>query len=187
KTFSPRWKDEEPGEALKPSPDPYGAARKAEAIGLGKKIYHGLAQCWVCHPAYTTRQDMHDAAKELRHVEQTEFRDDLYNPALKDSDYEIPGEAGKKLNILPPDFTVQQLRSIRDGHELEDFYRVIGSGIGGTAMPQWKGTGAITEGQMWGGGGYVKSLYHLRDTAGAPPRHATPPPPPPRAPPPPPP
>ena len=30
------------------------AARKAEAVTRGMKVYHGLAQCLSCHPAYET-------------------------------------------------------------------------------------------------------------------------------------
>jgi mono/diheme cytochrome c family protein len=153
KTFSPRWKDEEPGEAIKLSPDPFGTAKKEEAVALGKRVYHGLAQCWSCHPAFATKQEIYDAAKDLRHAETNEFRDDMYNAALKESDYGV--------NILPPDFTRQPLRSIRDGHEMEDLYRVIASGIGGTAMPMWKG--ALPEDQIWAMVYYVRSLYDIRD------------------------
>src|SRR5262249_60813185 len=132
-------------------------------------VYRCLAGCGVGRPEDRARPDMHDAAEELRHGEQTEFRDDLCKPALKDSDYEIPGEAGKKLNILPPDFTVQQLRSIRDGHELEDFYRVIGSGIGGDPVPQREGAGASTQEGLWAGACVVESPSAPRGTTGAPP------------------
>src|SRR6185295_17411146 len=106
----------------------------------GKRVYHGLATCWTCHPAYETRKEIYDAHKSFKR-DLSEFRADLYFSALKDSDYGF--------NILPPDLARQPLRSIRDGHEMEDLFRVIASGIGGTAMPQWKG--ALPEGdkQIW--------------------------------------
>jgi mono/diheme cytochrome c family protein len=139
KTFSPRWRDEEPGVPILPKRDPFGPARAAEAVALGKKVYHGLAQCWTCHPAYATRSEMTFAARELRHVEIVDLRGDLYAPVLKDSEYHV--------KILPPDFTRMPLRSVRPGHELEDLYRVIGAGVGGTAMPQWQGQ--LPEEQLW--------------------------------------
>ena len=160
KTFSPVWKDSEPGEAIQIAADPFGPAKAKEAAELGKKVYHGMAQCWSCHPAYATKQYIFDAAKELRHVDTSEFRDDMYHSALKDSDYEQ--SPGVKLNILPPDFTAQPLRSIRDKTQMQDLYRVIASGIGGTAMPQWKG--ALPDDQIWAMAYYVKSLMDLRDT-----------------------
>ena len=154
KTFSPRWKEEGPGDPIEIAKDPFGAARAKEAVELGKKVYHGMAQCWSCHPAYATKQYIYDAAKELRKVETNEFRDDMYHSALKDSDYGF--------NILPPDFTAQPLRSIRDKTQMDDLYRVIASGIGGTAMPQWKGS--LPDDQIWAMAYYVKSLMDLRDT-----------------------
>jgi mono/diheme cytochrome c family protein len=166
KTFSPRWKEEEPGEPIKPSPDPFGEAKKAEAIALGEKVYDGLATCWTCHPAYSQRAQMWKATKEMKpNVQTMEFREDLYESVLKDSEYLMPGTTDQRLNILPPDFMRQPLRSIRAGHELEDFYRVISSGIGGTAMPQWKG--ALPEDKLWAMAYYVKSLYEMRDTPAA--------------------
>jgi mono/diheme cytochrome c family protein/cytochrome c5 len=158
KTFSPRWKDEEPGEVIQITKDPFGPARAKEAAELGKKVYHGFAQCWSCHPAYATKQSIYDAAKELRKVETSEFRDDMYHSVLKESDYGF--------NILPPDFTAQPLRSIRDKNTMDDLFRVIASGIGGTAMPQWKNQGVSDE-QIWAMAWYVKSLMDLRDTQGA--------------------
>lgn len=167
KTFSPRWQSEMPGEAITPSKDPYGAAKKDEAIAQGKKIYHGLAQCWSCHPAYATRQEISEASKELRKVETSEFRDNMYQPALKESDYKDTHFGGF---ILPPDFMHNELRSIRNDAqdptvELGDLYRVIASGIGGTAMPQWKGS--LPEEHLWAMAYYVRSLTDLRKDARA--------------------
>jgi mono/diheme cytochrome c family protein len=75
------------------------------------------------------------------------------------------------VSILPPDFTRQPLRS---GTELEDLFRTIAAGVGGTAMPSWKATAAYTDpstGEKWDGdkdiwalSHYVKSLVKLNGT-----------------------
>src|SRR5256884_3677234 len=39
KTFSPRWKDEEPGEPIVPTPDPW--QNDAAAVDRGRAVYHG--------------------------------------------------------------------------------------------------------------------------------------------------
>ncbi|HMI85304.1 MAG TPA: cytochrome c [Polyangiaceae bacterium] len=75
------------------------------------------------------------------------------------------------VNILPPDFTRSPLRS---GTELEDLFRTIAAGVGGTAMPSWKATAAYTDpntGEKWDGdkdiwalAHYVKSLVKLNGT-----------------------
>ena len=154
KTFSPRWQTETPGDAVVPTADPW-KGRDAEGIAFGRKVYHGLAQCLTCHPSYGSRQLIFEASKELTGSGTTDFRDDMYGSVLKESDYGV--------KILPPDFTRTELRSIRAGHELEDFYRVIASGVGGTAMPTWKG--ALPEEDLWGLVHYVNWLHGLKGTA----------------------
>jgi mono/diheme cytochrome c family protein len=156
KTFSPRWKEEEPGEAITASPDPW-ADRPAQGVARGRKLYHGLAQCLGCHPAYASRREIDAASRELTGNPTTDFRPDMYGALLKESDY------GTKL--LPPDFTRSDLRSIRSGHEAEDLYRVIASGVGGTAMPSWKGS--LPEEDLWALVHYVATLVDTRDTPAA--------------------
>jgi mono/diheme cytochrome c family protein len=156
KTFSPRWRDEEPGEAITATPDPW-AGKLALGAERGRKLYHGLAQCLGCHPAYASKREIDAASRELTGNPTTDFRPDLYGSLLKDSDY------GTKL--LPPDFTRSELRSIRAGHEAEDLYRVIASGVGGTAMPSWKGS--LPEEDLWALVHYVATLVDTRDTPAA--------------------
>jgi len=152
KTFSPRWKEEEPGEAVVATPDPW-AGRRAEAEARGRKLYHGLAQCLGCHPAYASRREIDAASRELTGNPTTDFRPDMYGPALKDSDYGA--------QLLAPDFTRAELRSVRAASRLEDVYRVIASGVGGTAMPSWKGS--LPEADLWALAHYVESLAALKD------------------------
>ncbi len=154
KTFSPRWKTDKPGDPIVASPDPW-AGKVAEGIERGKRVYHGMAQCAVaCHPNYATKQEIFDFTKELTSMELTQFRDDMYGSIAKDSDYGV--------KILPPDFTYSRLRS---GEMPPDIYRTIASGIGGTAMPTWKGV--LPETDLWAMTHYVKSLVDLRETSAA--------------------
>src|SRR5262249_14111815 len=78
-------------------------------------------------------------------------RDDMYNPALKDSEY-----GG---SLLPPDFLRHEIKA---GSSYPDLYRTIASGIGGTPMPPWKNS--LPEDQVWALVYYVRSLIELNDT-----------------------
>jgi mono/diheme cytochrome c family protein len=171
KTFSDRWKTEEAGDVIATTPDPWGAGKKAEAIERGKKVYHGLSQCLSCHPAYESKQYIYEASKELAGSGTTEFRDNMYYPEAKDTDYtdkNYPkvGDDYPHLKLLPPDFLFNEVRSVRDINDPKtsygDLYRIIASGIGGTAMPQWQG--ALPETDLWSLAYYVHSLIELRGT-----------------------
>jgi mono/diheme cytochrome c family protein len=156
KIFSPRWKEEEPGDAITASPDPW-AGKPDQGGARGRLLYHGLAQCLGCHPAYASRREIDAASRQLTGNPTTDFRPDLYGAVLKESDYGV--------KLLPPDFTRTELRSIRAGHEAEDLYRVIASGVGGTAMPSWKGS--LPEEDIWALVHYVRSLVDTKDTPAA--------------------
>jgi mono/diheme cytochrome c family protein len=154
KSFAPRWRAEKAGDVLEPSPDPW-SGREDAAVARGTRVYHGLAQCAVaCHPAYVTRPEIWDFAKELTGIEVREFRPDLYLAVAKESDYGF--------KILPPDFTFNELRG---GDATADIYRAIAAGIGGTAMPTWKNV--LPESDLWAMAHYVRSLVALRDTPAA--------------------
>jgi mono/diheme cytochrome c family protein len=156
KTFSPRWKEEEPGEVITTSADPW-AMKQAQGTERGRKLYHGLAQCLGCHPAYVSKREIDAASRELTGNPTTDFRPDLYGAVLKESDYGV--------KLLPPDFTSGELRSIRAGHQDEDLYRVIASGVGGTAMPSWKGS--LPEEDLWALVHYVSTLVNSKGTPAA--------------------
>lgn len=150
KTLSPRWLENTPGEPIVPAPDTWGRARQEEARVRGMKVYHGFAQCLSCHPAYEKKETIEAASLELSKREAT-LRPDPYHSELKESDYSV--------KVMPPDFTKDLVRS---GEELTDIYRTIASGIGGTAMPTWKG--ALPDEDIWAMSYYVKSLIQLRGT-----------------------
>jgi hypothetical protein len=156
KTFSPRWKDEEPGEPIRPTPDPW-KGREAEGVARGRLVYHGLAQCHSCHPAFASKAFIQRATKEQTGSSSVEFRDDMYGSMLTDSEFGV--------KILPPDFTRSELRSIRPDHRREDLYRVIASGVGGTAMPTWQGS--LPEEELWAMVHFVDSLVALKGTDAA--------------------
>ncbi|HEU4384943.1 MAG TPA: c-type cytochrome [Anaeromyxobacteraceae bacterium] len=155
KTFSPRWKEEEPGAPIVPTPDPW-KGREKEGVERGRAVYHGLAQCLSCHPAYAPKQYIHDVSKVVTGTGTRDFREDMYGAELKNSDYGV--------KLLPPDFTRAELRSVRPEHRLEDLYRVVASGVGGTAMPTWRD--ALPEGDIWALVHFVNSLVAMKGTDG---------------------
>lgn len=153
KTFSDRWREEEPGEPIEPTPDPW-EGRDADAIARGRRVYHGLAQCLSCHPAYASREEITAASAELAGNPSPEFREDMYGAMLTESDFGV--------KILPPDFTRAALRSVRPARARADLYRVIAAGVGGTAMPTWKGS--LPEEDLWAMVRFVESLVALQGT-----------------------
>jgi mono/diheme cytochrome c family protein len=188
KTFAPhRWIQEEAGKPIEISADPFGAAKKDEAVTLGKKLYHAKAQCSGCHPSFVTHEELFNITKELSGEGQREFSAEMYYSQIKDSEYCLEWKAGwtkledrecvKPVKVMPPDFTRDPLRNVRiarnqppnrpaeeqvtDETTTKDLYRTIASGIGGANMPTWKG--ALSEQELWGLAYYVKSLVALND------------------------
>ncbi len=162
KTFSPRWQTETPGTPVVAGADPW-AGKEAEGLARGAKLYHGLAQCLQCHAAYETKQQIYEDSKELTGNGTTEFRAAMYQPEAKDSDYsDRHYPAAKdgtypKLKLLPPDFLFNE---VRDGTGVKDIFLTIASGVGGTAMPAWKGS--LPDADIWALARYVHSLIELK-------------------------
>lgn len=160
KTFSPRWGTETPGEPVALAPDPWPGRGSEAGIERGKRVYHGLAMCAsACHPAYATRAELFAFTEELAKMRVEEFRPDLYAAVPKQSDYGV--------TIVPPDFTFNVLRA---GETVPDIARTIASGVGGTAMPTWKGV--LPDDDLWAMAHYVASLIALRDSPAADALHA---------------
>ena len=153
KTFSERWQDEyeEVGAPIVSDSDPFGEARRAEAEEQGRKLYHALAQCNSCHPSYSSYQSIYDAGVELMGAGKADLGPNLYTTELKDSDYGV--------KLQPPDFT---FHNVRAGEDVPSLFRSIASGIGGTAMPTWKGS--LEDDQIWAMAYYVRSLIELKGT-----------------------
>ena len=190
KTFSPRWQPPKfkqgaavvPGEPGKPHPDPWIGARETEGVARGQYIYHQKAQCGSCHPNYVTRNELSSFSMKDTGAPATEFRDDMYGSVLKESQYKLGATidakgdyvGGYPIKLLPPDFTRDDVRSVRlfsKETALEDLYRVIAGGINGTPMPQWKGTvfepGHDSDDDIWALVHYVYGLIKLKGTPAA--------------------
>lgn len=112
---------------------------KIEAgIARGREVYHKKATCWSCHPAYVSKAD-------LEAMTGGTSRSDLDKAIAKPDSWEEI--------ILPPDFQRGTLKSVKD---LKTLYTVITAGVGGTAMPTWKGP--LTGDELWSLSLYVDSL-----------------------------
>jgi mono/diheme cytochrome c family protein len=161
KTLSPKWKEDDAiGDPVVPTPDPWGEAKKVAAIARGKRLYHGFAQCIGCHAAYETKQQIYDDSKDTIGSGTTDFRDAMYQPEIKDSEYGV--------KVLPPDFLFNELRSINHPTELEDLYRILVAGVTGAAMPAWNPlTLPNHEADIWALAYYVRSLMELKGTPDA--------------------
>lgn len=136
KHFSPRWKTDPVGQAIVPSPDPFGEAHAAEAIERGGALYKDT--CAKCHES-----------RELRTTD--------YCLRWKSKD-----ECALPVKEVPPDLRCDPLRAVYAGSELTDLYRTIAAGIDGAGMPTWKG--GLPEDQLWAVAYYVRSLR--RDQTG---------------------
>ncbi|HZR09705.1 MAG TPA: c-type cytochrome [Myxococcales bacterium] len=161
KTLSPKWREDDAvGDPVQVPPDPWGDARKTEAIERGKQLYHGFAQCLGCHAAYAPKQYIYDASKATLGTGTTDFRPGMYQPELKDSEYGV--------KVLPPDFLFNELRSIQPGSELHDLYRILVAGVTGAAMPAWNPvTLPNKEADIYALAWYIRSLVELKGTEAA--------------------
>jgi mono/diheme cytochrome c family protein len=156
KSLSNVWQEaEELGKQIAVDTDPW-QGKERESIARGKQIYHGLATCQQCHPAYATRTEMSDASRQVGNRAVSEFRSQPFQSEAKESQYEANG---RKMVIMPPDFLFNEVRS---GHDVKDLYRVISSGIPGTAMPTWYD--ALPAADVWAMAYYVQSLIEMRGT-----------------------
>jgi mono/diheme cytochrome c family protein len=143
------------GEPVAITKDPWAGDEEA-AVRMGRDVYHLKAQCANCHPSYLTRADYNAMSIRVESKPKTSFRQNMYESivlAAKDNPYQVP--------LMPPDFTLNPLRSIRDGRELSDLYRLIASGVGGV-MPAW--IDGLNQRELWSLAYYVKTLKELRKT-----------------------
>ena len=192
KTFSPedegyRDYEGELGERIVPGDDPWGDARKDEAVKRGELVYHGSATCWSCHPSYLSEADISASTEVTKGKGISTFRPALFQSEIKETQYTIvlrdaepcddeddeaaecpegsscfDGQCVRPVKVLPPDFTVNDVRS---GESVENLYRVLAAGIPGTAMPAWKGS--LPEEDIWAMAHYVNSIIALKDTPSA--------------------
>lgn len=140
-------KPKAPGTTVSIPKDPF-LSKPAKGVAFGKRLYHGLAACSSCHPAYATKPEIVEAMETFDMTFQG-FRDDMYGSEVKDSDWGAP--------IKPPDFLYDRIKT---GNDKESIVQVIATGIGGTAMPNWAAT--LNAKQLWGLAYYVESLAQMR-------------------------
>lgn len=162
KTFSPLWRQRTPPPRILPTPDPWTGPspgtsrgrRSAEAVRRGAAIYHVTAQCSTCHGAYATRAELEQMSRALTGRGIDRLPPDLYERRPRASDFRAGDEP---VRIVPPDFLEDQMKN---GTSLEELYRTIAAGVGGTAMPQWQGS--LPEEDLWALVYYTKSLVDRR-------------------------
>ncbi|MDG2148837.1 MAG: cytochrome c [Planctomycetota bacterium] len=152
KSLSPEgvgWRDvySEVGHIVESDGDPW-TGREAEAIQAGQDVYHGTAKCYSCHPGYVTPEKL----AEINGLPAGSMpRENFTYPIAKITEnYEVQGVP---MLLLPPDFTWQDVRA---GTTPLELFETIGAGIGGTAMPQWKGS--LSDKDIWAMAYYVRSL-----------------------------
>jgi len=154
KTFAPtKWEgaDKKLGESIVVTKDPYGDAHKESAIQRGKEVYHAVAQCWTCHRAYVGHAEFSEISQKINGKPATEFDPEMYHVKLQPNDYGY--------SSMPPEFTYD---SVRSASTVEEIYVRLNAGVGGTAMPSWKGT--LQDDEIWAVAHYVKSLMELKNT-----------------------
>lgn len=133
--------------------DPWTGKRE-DAVREGESLYHLGAQCMSCHPSYLTESELSALSMRVEGKPLSGVRARLHES--------VPLAADKNPHadeIPPPDFTSDDLRSIRAGREMDDTYRVIAAGVGGV-MPAW--VDALSREQVWALAWYVRSLADLR-------------------------
>jgi cytochrome c oxidase cbb3-type subunit 2 len=138
-----------PGEKVLIPKDPY-RKKPQYAAPRGEALYHALAECSSCHPAYATRAKILEFRKNYKITGDT-FRDDMYESVTKESEWGAP--------ITPPDFLFDRIKT---GSKKEQIVKVIATGVGGTAMPNWAAT--LKDKQLWALAYYVESLAAMRGT-----------------------
>ncbi|MGQ0553315.1 MAG: c-type cytochrome [Planctomycetota bacterium] len=142
------WRDptNEIADIIETGDDPW-AGRESEAIAAGRDAYHKRG-CQGCHPSYLSAGDLNALLGNAASTAQPENL--TYSKLKSDSSYDVQGY---KVAIPSPDFTWHTLRASRDVRET---YQTIAAGIGGAAMPTWKG--GMPDEEIWAISHYVRSL-----------------------------
>jgi len=152
KTFAPQtWegKDKKLGTKIVATKDPYAEVHIDSAVQRGKEVYHTVAQCWTCHRAYATHEEMSAYNQKINGSPLTDFDPEMYKVKLQPSEHGGP--------TIPPEFTWD---SVRSAQTVEEIYIRLNAGVGGTSMPSWKGT--LQDDEIWAVSYYVKSLMDLK-------------------------
>ena len=147
---------EAPGARIEVGEDPW-FEEPEEGIAEGEKVYHGIAKCWSCHPAFVPPEKITEY-HEAYGLGKPGLRKNLYESKVTDSQWGAP--------IRPPNFLIDHVKT---GPEVDNLVYVIASGVGGTAMPTW--AGILEPEQLWGLAYYVHDLAMQRGSKEAIERH----------------
>ena len=156
KTLSPRWKDERAGRPIAVAPDPWEERPVASAIERGRDVYHAVARCWSCHPAYASRAEIVQMMGKLpagKGLPSSAIRERLGEP--------VP-LASALGTLRPPDFLADSLRS---GQTEKDILRSVSTGLGSSPMPAWSET--LSDEDLWAVVHYVRTLVRAKGTPAA--------------------
>ena len=152
KTFAPQvWEGKNYLAPQRPkfSKDPFQYTYEAQAIERGKNVYHQTAQCFTCHRAYLSVEEM----KSITGDQTINEKSDIFQVKPQLTSYFLGKMQEDLLPNTPPDFKYHNVRSARN---VEELYHRIYVGVNGTAMPPWNGT--ITDDEIWSVAYYVDSL-----------------------------
>lgn len=154
KTFAPEaWegKDKNLGDKVNLAADPFGLAHKTGAIQRGKEVYHASAQCFTCHRAYVSHEELSNINLKINGEKITDFDPEMYQLKLQESEHNS--------KAIPPDFTWHMIRSAQS---VEEMAVRLAAGVGGSTMPAWKDV--ISDDDIWAVSYYIRYLMDLRDT-----------------------
>ena len=135
KLFSSRWQKEKAGKPIVLGKDVF-KGKRPEALKLGEELYHTKALCTACHPVYNEalkRDALSAAQKETQAKETPQVRSE------------------KAVSIRATKFGQDVLRA---GDNVEDIYRAVAAGLGGTAMPSWES--GLSAKEIWALAYYVQ-------------------------------
>ena len=151
KTFSPRWTKSSPGVVIAIPDDPFRGDPTGirKAINRGELLYHTTTTCWQCHPGYVSSQRFEELYGEVK-KRFPGVRENFDKPVMKPDGWNNP--------LMPTDFKTDRIKT---GIEMNNLFRVIATGIGGTAMPSWKDS--IPDEDIWALAYYIRSLADERN------------------------
>lgn len=136
----------------------------------------------VRHPVYTRRDGIPcktdaDCDTDKQQVCDLDYAVQSIGPRIFKDPEGVNGRCIHRTRYLPPDFTMNTVRSYRPptSEELEkgenldrgrkDLYRTLAHGLAGTAMNGWKGV--LSDDEIWATAYYVESLIRQKDSVPA--------------------
>lgn len=129
--------------------DPWAYGDEAAGRARGELVYHGVATCWQCHASYVPVARI-DAIRAELGLPASTVRESVMTPTWQQDRW------GQR--VWPPEFTQDR---IKYGTDVRTLYRIIAAGIGGTAMPAWKGV--LADDDIWAMAYFVHAQAEKRD------------------------